>query len=58
MKLKLMGKKFVGSAQYRTNSFILQHGSIPIEFDYEDYVSSFKYSNKQEIKNYLQKKYC
>ncbi|HHV02203.1 MAG TPA: lipoate--protein ligase family protein [Defluviitoga tunisiensis] len=54
-EIKIDGKKFVGSAQYRTNSFILQHGSIPIEFDYEDYVSSFKYSNKQEIKNYLQK---
>ncbi|HOB15983.1 MAG TPA: lipoate--protein ligase family protein [Defluviitoga sp.] len=53
-EIKIDGKKFVGSAQYRTNSFILQHGSIPIEIDYDAYVSCFKYSNKQEIKRYLQ----
>ena len=27
------GKKFIGSAQFRGNTHILQHGSIPIEFN-------------------------
>ncbi|MDD3594096.1 MAG: lipoate--protein ligase family protein [Candidatus Gastranaerophilales bacterium] len=27
------GKKFIGSAQFRKNTHILQHGSIPLSFD-------------------------
>ena len=29
------GKKFIGSAQFRKNGYLLQHGSIPYELDYE-----------------------
>jgi len=29
------GKKFIGSAQFRKEGFLLQHGSIPYELDYE-----------------------
>lgn len=29
------GKKFIGSAQYRKNGYILQHGSILIDYDKE-----------------------
>ena len=29
------GKKFIGSAQYRRNTHILQHGSIPFSFNKE-----------------------
>ena len=29
------GKKFIGSAQFRKNTHLLQHGSIPINFNYE-----------------------
>lgn len=29
------GKKFIGSAQYRKQGYLLQHGSIPYSLDYE-----------------------
>ena len=29
------GKKFIGSAQFRKNGYLLQHGSIPYELDYD-----------------------
>ncbi len=29
------GKKFIGSAQYRKQGYLLQHGSIPYELDYD-----------------------
>ena len=29
------GKKFIGSAQFRKNGYLLQHGSIPYELDFE-----------------------
>ncbi|MCD8377618.1 MAG: lipoate--protein ligase family protein [Candidatus Gastranaerophilales bacterium] len=31
--LCLSGKKFIGSAQYRKNGYILQHGSILLDYD-------------------------
>lgn len=34
-EIKVDGKKLVGSAQKREGDFFLQHGSIPIESDYE-----------------------
>ncbi len=33
--INVNGKKFIGSAQYRKNTHILQHGSIPFSFDRE-----------------------
>ena len=29
------GKKFIGSAQYRKNGYLLQHGSIPYTLDFD-----------------------
>ena len=29
------GKKFIGSAQFRRQGYLLQHGSIPYELDYD-----------------------
>ena len=29
------GKKFIGSAQFRKQGYLLQHGSIPYSLDYE-----------------------
>ena len=29
------GRKFIGSAQYRKEGYLMQHGSIPYELDYE-----------------------
>lgn len=29
------GKKFIGSAQYRKNGYLLQHGSIPYSLDFD-----------------------
>ncbi len=36
-ELEVGGKKIVGSAQKRDNQALLQHGSIPIQMDYELY---------------------
>ncbi|WP_202695218.1 lipoate--protein ligase family protein [Petrotoga sp. 8T1HF07.NaAc.6.1] len=52
-EVKVNGKKLIGSAQYRTANFILQHGSIPIKHDYETYINSFKYSHTDWIKHHL-----
>lgn len=52
-EVKVNGKKLIGSAQYRTANFILQHGSIPIKHDYETYINSFKYSHTDWIKRHL-----
>ncbi|KAF2956425.1 biotin/lipoate A/B protein ligase family protein [Marinitoga sp. 38H-ov] len=51
-------KKFIGSAQYRNDQYILQHGSIPIEFPLENYVNSFKMKNdkKEKLYNHLKNK--
>lgn len=49
------GKKLIGSAQYRNEKYILQHGSIPNQFDYRDYVDSFKIKNKKQMISHLQK---
>lgn len=32
--LSYRGKKFIGSAQFRKNGYILQHGSIPFKIDF------------------------
>lgn len=32
--VSFQGKKFIGSAQYRKNGYLLQHGSIPYSFDF------------------------
>lgn len=52
-EVKVDGKKLIGSAQYRKPYFILQHGSIPIKFDYESYINSFNYANSEKIKSHL-----
>lgn len=33
--ISYLGKKFIGSAQYRRQNYLLQHGSIPYSLDYE-----------------------
>ncbi|SHE63007.1 lipoate-protein ligase A [Marinitoga hydrogenitolerans DSM 16785] len=45
-------KKFIGSAQYRNDYYILQHGAIPNEFPLENYVNSFKLIEDKKIKLY------
>ena len=37
-----MGKKFIGSAQFRKEGYLLQHGSIPYELDFELFENIFK----------------
>jgi lipoate-protein ligase A len=51
-------KKFIGSAQYRNDDYILQHGSIPIEFPLKNYVNSFKLNDekKEKLLNLLKSK--
>ncbi|KLO22927.1 lipoate--protein ligase family protein [Marinitoga sp. 1155] len=51
-------KKFIGSAQYRNENYILQHGSIPLSFPLKNYVNSFKLSQekKEKLYNHLEKK--
>ncbi|WP_129408941.1 lipoate--protein ligase family protein [Marinitoga lauensis] len=48
-------KKFIGSAQYRNDHYILQHGSIPIEFPLKNYVNSFNLTKdkKEKLFNHL-----
>ena len=41
-EITLFGRKLVGSAQYRTRGFVLQHGSIPLKLDLERYIHCFK----------------
>jgi len=41
-EITLYGKKLVGSAQYRTRKFVLQHGSIPLTLDIGKYLKCFK----------------
>ena len=36
------GKKFIGSAQFRKEGYLMQHGSIPYELDYELIEKIFK----------------
>ena len=36
------GKKFIGSAQFRKEGYLMQHGSIPYELDYEFIEKIFK----------------
>jgi len=38
-ELEINGKKIVGSAQKRDNQALLQHGSIPLSMNYEDYAA-------------------
>ncbi len=33
--ISYQGKKFIGSAQYRKENYLLQHGSIPYELDFK-----------------------
>ena len=33
--ISYQGRKFIGSAQYRKNGYLLQHGSIPYDLDFE-----------------------
>ena len=54
-EIKVEGKKFIGSAQYRTKNFIIQHGSIPLKIDYDRYVRCFKYSHPDLIKEKIKK---
>jgi lipoate-protein ligase A len=49
------GKKLIGSAQYRNEKYVLQHGSIPIKFDYDNYINSFTLKNKEKMKEHLKK---
>ncbi|WGS64246.1 lipoate--protein ligase family protein [Marinitoga aeolica] len=51
-------KKFIGSAQYRNEYYILQHGAIPIEFPLKNYVNSFKLDKdkKEKLFNHLKNK--
>lgn len=48
------GKKLIGSAQYRNEKYVLQHGSIPNQFDYRNYVDSFKIKNKKQMISHLE----
>ena len=44
------GKKFIGSAQFRKQGYLLQHGSIPYSLDYELIEKIFlKPANKEKI---------
>ncbi|BBE30683.1 octanoyltransferase LipM [Tepiditoga spiralis] len=52
-EVTIKGKKFIGSAQYRNEKFILQHGSIPQKFNYIDYVNSFNLKNKEKMIEHL-----
>jgi lipoate-protein ligase A len=48
--LNYKGKKIIGSAQYRKQNYILQHGSILIDMDMPILTSIFgTYLNRQEI---------
>ncbi|GAB6188804.1 lipoate--protein ligase family protein [Marinitoga arctica] len=51
-------KKFIGSAQYRNDHYILQHGSIPINFPLNSYVNSFNLSSEKKniLLNHLKNK--
>lgn len=51
-------KKFIGSAQYRNEYYILQHGAIPIEFPLKNYVNCFKMPSekKEKLFNHLKNK--
>ena len=49
------GKKLIGSAQYRNGKTVLQHGSIPQIFDYDNYVNCFKINNKEKMIEHLKK---
>ncbi len=42
------GRKFIGSAQYRKEGYLLQHGSIPYELDFELIEKIFKQVVKKE----------
>ena len=33
--ISFQGRKFIGSAQYRKNGYLLQHGSIPYDLDFD-----------------------
>ena len=54
-EVTIKGKKFIGSAQYRNEKFVLQHGSIPQKFNYIDYVNSFNLKNKEKMIEHLKK---
>jgi len=45
-EIEIKGKKIVGSAQKRDKNALLQHGSIPVNMDYDLYANG-SYSNKQ-----------
>lgn len=51
-------KKFIGSAQYRNESYVLQHGSIPQIFPLRDYVNLFKMpeDKKEKLYKHLEKR--
>jgi lipoate-protein ligase A len=53
-EVTINGKKLIGSAQYRNEKFVLQHGSIPNKFDYRNYVDSFKIKNKKQMISHLE----
>lgn len=42
------GKKFIGSAQYRKEGYLLQHGSIPYELDFDLIEKIFSQSVKKD----------
>ncbi len=42
------GKKFIGSAQFRKSGYLLQHGSIPYELDFELIEKIFKQKTEKE----------
>lgn len=47
-EISVNGRKLVGSAQYRGDTFVLQHGSIPFTIDIYTYSRCFKSYNLEE----------
>lgn len=48
--ISYQNRKFIGSAQYRKQGYLLQHGSIPYVFNYKELENIFnKKINKDEI---------
>ena len=43
-----MGRKFIGSAQFRSRGYILQHGSILYDLDFELIEKIFKQKPKKD----------
>ena len=58
-ELKYKNKKIVGSAQYRKNNFLLQHGSILLNHDQSEVaylLPNISIEQREKLSNYLSKK--